>query len=213
MPLIDIETALEELKQEMERVSAASDQLEQAGTSIHKLGEILEGKVPQIAELADKYVQEVTEKGSSAISDMALQGKEWMSTVKTQTEATLDKAQEFVKDAQNSVGLLEERLQKTIDVIDKVDFPSRLDKVDNQISSINIGLQNVQSELKRLEQRTLEKIDAQSSKQLSEIKLLGSRIEDEVKAVRKTTITQLVILAIIAIIPSVLILLIHFGIM
>jgi len=44
----------------------------------------------------------------------------------------------------NSYQGLIDKVAKLLDYIDKIDFPSRLDKIDNTISSINIGLQNLQ---------------------------------------------------------------------
>lgn len=77
----------------------------------------------------------------------------------------LQKADEAVKEIQSIVvkliPLIDELRQennkltasntKLIEKIDKVDFPSRLDKVDATVSSINQGLQNTQSRLGDLE--------------------------------------------------------------
>lgn len=77
----------------------------------------------------------------------------------------LQKADETVKEIQSIVvkliPLIDELRQennkltvsntKLIEKIDKVDFPSRLDKVDATVSSINQGLQNTQSRLGDLE--------------------------------------------------------------
>jgi hypothetical protein len=77
----------------------------------------------------------------------------------------LQKADEAVKEIQSIVvkliPLIDELRQennkltasnsKLIEKIDKVDFPSRLEKVDATVSSINQGLQNTQSRLGDLE--------------------------------------------------------------
>ena len=43
------------------------------------------------------------------------------------------------------------QLSETSENINRVDFPSRLDKIDNTISSVNIGLQNCQSSIMSME--------------------------------------------------------------
>jgi len=40
-----------------------------------------------------------------------------------------------------------QKLDETVDSILKVDFPSRLDKLDNTVSAINIGIQNLSTNL------------------------------------------------------------------
>lgn len=48
---------------------------------------------------------------------------------------------------------LEKSISNYFEEIKKIDFPKRLDKIDNQISSINIGIQNLQGDVKRVQDK------------------------------------------------------------
>lgn len=48
---------------------------------------------------------------------------------------------------------LEKSTSNYFEEIKKIDFPKRLDKIDNQISSINIGIQNLQGDVKRVQDK------------------------------------------------------------
>lgn len=52
--------------------------------------------------------------------------------------------------------------------IEKVDFPNRLDKLDNTVSSINLGIQNTQTVLATIEKRLSDKLDNQKDVMLTQ---------------------------------------------
>ena len=54
--------------------------------------------------------------------------------------------------------------------MDKVDFPIRLDKIDNSVASINVGVQNIQSRLDMVENNIKDELSSKLSEQLLKFK-------------------------------------------
>lgn len=62
-----------------------------------------------------------------------------------------------------------------VDEIRKIDFPSRLDKIDNTVSAINLGLQNVQSRVSDSERNIKETVSNVEKNLLNQISILESK--------------------------------------
>jgi predicted nucleic acid-binding Zn-ribbon protein len=128
MPLNELEFALESLKNELERVKPASDQLETAGRGI-----------------ADLVVQTHAE--------------------------------------QEKLDNLGRRMLDVGEKMEKVDFPSRLDKLDSTVSGINIGIQNMQAGLRASEERIEKRFS-------TEITKLAETVASEARKGRRTLVVM-----------------------
>ena len=69
------------------------------------------------------------------------------------TEAT-EAAIEFKNTVQKFIG----PVQNLVKDLEKIDFPSRLDKIDLKISAVNLGLQNTQNRIDSLERALRDEI-------------------------------------------------------
>lgn len=116
----------------------------------------------------------------------------------------LQKADETVKSLQNITDKLlpmvielqkeNEKLAKSnsklIDKIDKVDFPSRFDKVDATVSSINQGLQNTQTRIGDLEENLKDDIQAKTKDVTSKIEASENSLKQRIDNFEKTVTTK-----------------------
>ena len=96
--------------------------------------------------------------------------KDVVSRLVTSSEKTLDKT---VKESKNLAKVSNE-LAKSVEILleklDKVDFPIRLDKIDNSVASINVGVQNIQSRLDMVENNIKDELSSKLSEQLLKFK-------------------------------------------
>jgi len=96
----------------------------------------------------------------------------------------------------NSYQGLIDKVTKLLNYIEKVDFPSRLDKIDNTISSINIGLQNIQgivSDIQREQPRRFEQIEKLVNEKINSIQ------KKQEKLVKRNQLFFIILVAIIII--------------
>lgn len=71
------------------------------------------------------------------------------------SESKIVEIQSLVKSTES----INSSIRAYFEKISGIDFPSRLDKIDNQISSINIGIGNLQTSIQRLNNLTNEKFE------------------------------------------------------
>lgn len=117
----------------------------------------------------------------------------------------LQKADETVKSLQNITDKLlpmvielqkeNEKLAKSnsklIDKIDKVDFPSRFDKVDATVSSINQGLQNTQTRIGDLEENLKDDIQAKTKEVTAKVEASENSTKQRIDNTEKGLNNQL----------------------
>lgn len=140
MPSHQVIEKLEKLQTELETVSVAIKHIEQASNVAKTAADILK-KIPELlSEL--KSVEEEHR------NDLQKDLKEKIDSIEKQLQLLLtelkDKAKELTQVIEEN-----KKLEKSINdyflELRKIKFPERLDKIDNQISSINIGVGNLQT--------------------------------------------------------------------
>ena len=99
--------------------------------------------------------------------------------------------------------------ERLIDEIDKVDFPTRLDKIDATVSAINQGLQNVQTRIGDLERNLKDYIQSGSREIIARIEALDKTMTAQFKKQTKEN-KLLKFLLFISIGLSIAIIIIHF---
>ena len=90
-------------------------------------------------------LEEELERLSKATNEIAT-AKEAASEVVSASQSMLSTLKQVAADFQHlseSNEAVTQRIHEALDGILRVDFPSRLDKLDNTVSAVNIGVQNV----------------------------------------------------------------------
>jgi hypothetical protein len=141
---------LEKLQSELDTVSFAVKHIDEAAKVAKTTSDILK-KIPELlAEL--KSVEENHRK------DLQKDHKEKIDAIEKQLTELIEKAQQLSQII-DETKKLEKSISDYFQEIKKINFPDRLDKIDNQISSINIGVGNLQTAI----QNTQMKIDTVQS--------------------------------------------------
>lgn len=148
MPSQQVIEKLEKLQTELETVSIAVKHIDEAAKVAKTAADILK-KIPELlAEL--KSVEEKHRK------DLQKDLKEKIDAIEKQLQSLLTELKDKAKQLSQ---VIEEtkKLEKSITdyfaELRKINFPERLDKIDNQISSINIGVGNLQTSIQRSQEK------------------------------------------------------------
>lgn len=186
MPSQQVIEKLEKLQNELETVSFAIKHIEDASKVAKSAADILK-KIPELlTEL--KSVEEKHRK------DLKQDLKEKIDAIEKQLQSLLTELKDKAKHLSQVIEetkKLEKAINNYFEELKKINFPERLDKIDNQISSINIGVGNLQTAI----QNSQAKIDAVNlavneskksieSKQNENHKSLTQRLDQQDKELR-----------------------------
>ncbi len=140
MPSQQVIEKLEKLQTELETVSFAIKHIEDASKVAKSAADILK-KIPELlTEL--KSVEEKHRK------DLKQDLKEKIDAIEKQLQSLLTELKDKAKQLSQAIEetkKLEKAINDYFGELKKINFPERLDKIDNQISSINIGVGNLQT--------------------------------------------------------------------
>jgi chromosome segregation ATPase len=148
MPSQQVIEKLEKLQSELETVSVAVRHIDEAAKVAKTAADILK-KIPELLTLL-KSVEETHRK------ELQKDLKEKIDGIEKQLQSLLSELKDKAKLLSQ---LIEEtkKLEKSINdyfvELRKINFPERLDKIDNQISSINIGVGNLQTSIQRSQEK------------------------------------------------------------
>lgn len=150
MPSQQVIDKLEKLQTELETVSEAVKHINEAAKVAKSAADILKNISVLFAEL--KSIEEIHRKNlqkdfKEKIDSIEKQLQSMMTDLKDKTKLL----SQLIEDTKK----LEKSITDYFAELRKINFPERLDKIDNQISSINIGIGNLQTSI----QRTQEKIE------------------------------------------------------
>lgn len=133
-------------------------------------------------EAADIYNVSLAEHLKKLQGDFELSGRNIQKNVSDATIPISDLNQRIVilLDAlyatHGHIQKLTKNNEELVSEIRKIDFPSRLDKIDNTVSAINLGLQNVQLRVSDSERNLKENITNNEKNILNQIDFLESKI-------------------------------------
>ena len=148
MPSQQVIEKLEKLQTELETVSAAIKHIEDA-SKVAKTAADIWKKIPELlAEL--KSVEEKHR------NDLQKDLKEKIDAIEKQLQSLLTELKEKAKQLSQVIEetkKLEKSIADYFAELRKINFPERLDKIDNQISSINIGVGNLQTTIQRSQEK------------------------------------------------------------
>ena len=112
---------------------------------------------------------------------------DYIEAAKTTTEAAKAVIKHFI-DLKVEFENLSERTKLLIEKIDKVDFPSRLDKLDSTVAAINTNISNLQTRIESVERNLKDDLKATRKSLLSEITSKFGVLSDELNIQKKELI-------------------------
>lgn len=155
--------------------------------------------------------------------------EKWASVLKSDTEKILDNYRVVAKNHEkignellNNYRELAEETMKLVKYLNSVNFPARLDKIDSTIASINSGIQNLHTQISDSKREIFKELEG-IVKKVDEISNAVRKIENNltkiseqneerfkilsqnlVKFIKRNTLTNIVIIALIVVILIVL---------
>lgn len=144
MPSQQVIEKLEKLQIELETVSVAINHIEDASKVAKSAADIL-NKIPELLTELKSVEEKYREDLQQAL-------KEKIDAIENQLQLLLTELKDKVKQLSHlieEIKKLEKAINEYIVEVRKINFPERLDKIDNQISSINIGVGNLQTTIQR----------------------------------------------------------------
>lgn len=162
-------------KELIDRLSTQTVQFQkQVGQTAEQYEKYLRETAEALKKQLDKQAQELSEKTQKAEADFEKYLKETTDSHKIEMAATRAEVEKSVRLASSTLTSLVEKaklLQDSMDKtekslqgmaehtqtlwlkIDRVDFPSRLDKLDTNVATIGLSLQNMQTQLLKTEEK------------------------------------------------------------
>jgi len=154
MPTQTVIDKLKDLQSELETVAAAVKHIDDASKVAKTASEILK-KLPELINdlkaLEEKHRQELLDVHKDKIDVLEKQLQSLLIELKEKSK----QLNQLIDETQK----LEKTISDYYSEIRRINFPERLDKIDNQISSINIGVGNLQTAI----QNTQTKVDVVQS--------------------------------------------------
>jgi chromosome segregation ATPase len=130
MPSQQVIDKLQDTQRELDKIKSAVEHIQDAAAVVQKASHV-------VLEV-QKLIKELQSIEKDHRFDLIKILKERIGEIERQIEASVKELDKGVK-----------QLGQLI----KINFPERLDKIDNQISSINIGIQNLQGDVRRLQDK------------------------------------------------------------
>lgn len=175
----DLHAGLVALQKQLEKLDSASQQIEQVKT-------IGKSVIDAISDLQDKYerhLQDLTSENKMVLQghdnlfkEQLLNNKEANSKLVQNTEKAIEEIKQALNDnveenlkvhQKNSEEIASHltlysefvnKVESLTKTIESVNFPNRLDKLDNTVSAINLGIQNIQSSVANTEKTLLDEM-------------------------------------------------------
>ncbi|MGG5487576.1 hypothetical protein [Gaetbulibacter sp. PBL-D1] len=188
----DLHAGLVALQEQLEKLDSASQQIEQVKT-------IGKSVIDAMSDLQDKYeghLQALTSENKKVLQghdnvfkEQLLNNKEANSKLVQNTEKAIEEIKHALNDnveenqkvhQKNSEEIASHltlysefvnKVESLTKTIESVNFPNRLDKLDNTVSAINLGIQNMQSSIANSERVLLDELKKNSETVKSEFEL------------------------------------------
>lgn len=148
MPSQQVIEKLQDTQRELDKIKSAVEHIQDAADVVQKASHV----VSEVKNL----IKELQSIEKDHRFDLIKILKERIGEIERQIEASVKELDRGVKQLGQltiEVARLEKNISKYFEDIKKINFPERLDKIDNQISSINIGIQNLQGDVRRLQDK------------------------------------------------------------
>lgn len=169
----DIHSHLEKLKVELNKLEPAVKHLQKAdenATALISAVSTIHKEYSKHLQAIEKLLVDSNKDHHKQISKDIQDSTAKLNDLGEKITKSFKSVEKEVKDLLDEYKFLSSETEKLVNKIDKVDFPTRLDKLDSTVSSINQGLQNTQQRLGDIERNIKDDLTAKQ-------KELNSRIE------------------------------------
>ena len=150
MPSPQVIEKLQALQVELEKTSIAIKHIDEA-TKVAKTAADILKQIPELIKelksVEESHRKELQKLHKENVDEVVKQ----LNNLLTELKGKSKELSQVIEETQK----IEKAIANYFSEIKKINFPERLDKIDNQISSINIGVGNIQTSI----QRSLEKIE------------------------------------------------------
>lgn len=177
----DIHSHLEKLKVELNKLEPAVKHLQKAdenATALISAVSTIHKEYSKHLQAIEKLLVDSNKDHHKQISKDIQDSTTKLNDLGEKITKSFKSVEKEVKDLLDEYKFLSSETEKLVNKIDKVDFPTRLDKLDATVSSINQGLQNTQQRLGDIERNIKDDLTAKQ-------KELTSRIESAENATKQ----------------------------
>lgn len=197
----DLHAGLVALQEQLEKLDSASQQIEQVkiiGKSVIDAMSDLQDKYKRHLQALTSESRKILKEHDKLFQEQLLNNKEANSILVQNTEKAIEQIKNSLNDNNKEIAshltLYNEfvnKVESLTEQIESVNFPSRLDKLDNSVKAINIGIQNIESSVANTEKTMLNEMGKNRQTIKSEF--------EESKSQLKFTKTVILIFGIISI--------------
>lgn len=199
----DIHTHLEKLKNELDKLSPAIMHLQQAdenSTALVSAAKRINGEYAVHLKRIEETIKELNDQHHKSIEKEIGNSVTKLNNSSNSIEESYDNFKKLITSLTNEYRLIADATTRLIEKIDKVDFPTRLDKVDATVSSINQGLQNVQQRIGDLERNIKDDLHAKTNTVTGQIDKMDNTVAAQMALLfKENKVMKLMLVASIAI--------------
>lgn len=168
----DIHSHLEKLKVELNKLEPAVRHLQKAdenATALFSAVSTIQKEYSKHLQAIEKLLVDSNKDHHKQISKDIQDSTTKLNDLGEKITKSFKSVEKEVKDLLDEYKFLSSETEKLVNKIDKVDFPTRLDKLDATVSSINQGLQNTQQRLGDIERNIKDDLTAKQKELTSKI--------------------------------------------
>ena len=169
MPSTEVIEKLQALEKELSTLESGVKQIDKAAEVAKNAAKISQNLQQLLSEIKDLEIDH-----REALLEMQKKEVEKLKFLYKKSQKSLDEKSEQINLLIESSHAVNKRIADYAEYVEGVDFPGRLDKIDNQISSINIGIGNTQTA-----------IEKNADQQMNEFKALAKVIEENQKTAQE----------------------------
>ena len=189
----DIHTHLEKLKTELNKLEPAVKHLQQAdenATALISAVNTIHKEYSKHLQAIEKLLVDSNKDHHKQISNDIQDSTIKLNDLGEKITKSFKSVEKEIKDLLDEYKFLSSETEKLVTKIDKVDFPTRLDKLDATISSISQGLQNTQTRIGDLERNIKDDLQAKTKDIISKVDSTESNLKQRIENFEKVTATQ-----------------------
>jgi hypothetical protein len=169
-------TELEELHRQLDRLKPAIKHVEMAEQVLTGVQQI-PAKHQELLEIIKKEDTDFKNDLTGLMRQSHVQMKEENSHL----NFTTSEIQQQVKREQQYLAELREKVNNYYDIIERINFPDRLDKLDNNVSAIVLAVQSVQNRLDNLERNLVDRIKETAEQQKQSLTKMQETLADGIQ--------------------------------
>lgn len=189
----DIHTHLEKLKTELTKLEPAVKHLQKAdenATTLINAFNTIHKEYSNHLQAIEKLLADSNKEHHKQISKDIQDSVTKLNDLGEKITKSFSSAEKEVKDLLDEYKYLSSQTEKLVTKIDNVDFPTRLDKLDSTVSSINQGLQNTQQRLGDLERNIKDDLTTKQKELASRMESSENSTKLRIESFEKEAATQ-----------------------